>query len=176
MLGVTLHFTAFFWISTAASRLNITREGKGAIYQRETGICPFIDIASSVTDALCLPNDTTLSLRYTNQWEKNVYKLRSCVHRMPFGGGNKCGCCQKTVYFAEEVQCEGKSWHKSCFLCSMYWNSQLICFLFSLNPSKKKNTHTQTTTKECREFGSSAGKWTSPGFSLSHLGPYLDPE
>ncbi|CAF96117.1 unnamed protein product [Tetraodon nigroviridis] len=37
---------------------------------------------------------------------------------MPFGGGNKCGCCQKTVYFAEEVQCEGKSWHKSCFLCS----------------------------------------------------------
>ncbi|XP_013864976.1 cysteine and glycine-rich protein 1b isoform X1 [Austrofundulus limnaeus] len=36
---------------------------------------------------------------------------------MPFGGGNKCGCCQKTVYFAEEVQCEGKSWHKSCFLC-----------------------------------------------------------
>ncbi|KAG7494525.1 cysteine and glycine-rich protein 1-like [Solea senegalensis] len=37
--------------------------------------------------------------------------------RMPFGGGNKCGCCQKTVYFAEEVQCEGKSWHKSCFRC-----------------------------------------------------------
>ncbi|KAM3878291.1 cysteine and glycine-rich protein 1b isoform 2-T2 [Diretmus argenteus] len=36
---------------------------------------------------------------------------------MPFGGGNKCGCCQKTVYFAEEVQCEGKSWHKSCFRC-----------------------------------------------------------
>uniref|UniRef100_A0AAQ4PJA9 Cysteine and glycine-rich protein 1 n=2 Tax=Gasterosteus aculeatus aculeatus TaxID=481459 RepID=A0AAQ4PJA9_GASAC len=39
------------------------------------------------------------------------------ARRMPFGGGNKCGCCQKTVYFAEEVQCEGKSWHKSCFLC-----------------------------------------------------------
>ncbi|KAJ8395369.1 hypothetical protein AAFF_G00033540 [Aldrovandia affinis] len=37
--------------------------------------------------------------------------------RMPFGGGNKCGCCQKTVYFAEEMQCEGKSFHKSCFLC-----------------------------------------------------------
>uniref|UniRef100_A0A3Q4GPJ9 Cysteine and glycine-rich protein 1 n=1 Tax=Neolamprologus brichardi TaxID=32507 RepID=A0A3Q4GPJ9_NEOBR len=36
---------------------------------------------------------------------------------MPLGGGNKCGCCQKPVYFAEEVQCEGKSWHKSCFLC-----------------------------------------------------------
>ncbi|KAJ8258078.1 hypothetical protein GJAV_G00192910 [Gymnothorax javanicus] len=37
--------------------------------------------------------------------------------RMPFGGGNKCGCCQKTVYFAEEVQCEGRCFHKSCFLC-----------------------------------------------------------
>ncbi|TRY82169.1 hypothetical protein DNTS_000368 [Danionella cerebrum] len=36
---------------------------------------------------------------------------------MPLGGGNKCGCCQKTVYFAEEVQCEGRSFHKSCFLC-----------------------------------------------------------
>ncbi|XP_056131436.1 cysteine and glycine-rich protein 1a isoform X1 [Lampris incognitus] len=36
---------------------------------------------------------------------------------MPFGGGNKCGCCQKTVYFAEEVQCEGRYFHKSCFLC-----------------------------------------------------------
>uniref|UniRef100_A0A8C2PY98 LIM zinc-binding domain-containing protein n=1 Tax=Cyprinus carpio TaxID=7962 RepID=A0A8C2PY98_CYPCA len=37
---------------------------------------------------------------------------------MPLGGGNKCGCCKKTVYFAEEVQCEGQSFHKSCFLCS----------------------------------------------------------
>uniref|UniRef100_A0A9J7YB92 Cysteine and glycine-rich protein 1 n=1 Tax=Cyprinus carpio carpio TaxID=630221 RepID=A0A9J7YB92_CYPCA len=36
---------------------------------------------------------------------------------MPLGGGNKCGCCQKTVYFAEEVQCEGRSFHRSCFLC-----------------------------------------------------------
>lgn len=46
---------------------------------------------------------------------------------MPFGGGNKCGLCQKTVYFAEEVQCEGKSWHKSCFLCSKYKGSKVIC-------------------------------------------------
>ena len=41
--------------------------------------------------------------------------------RMPnWGGGKKCGVCQKTVYFAEEVQCEGSSFHKSCFLCSEY--------------------------------------------------------
>ncbi|GAB0199958.1 cysteine and glycine-rich protein 1 [Grus japonensis] len=38
--------------------------------------------------------------------------------RMPnWGGGKKCGVCQKAVYFAEEVQCEGSSFHKSCFLC-----------------------------------------------------------
>lgn len=37
-----------------------------------------------------------------------------------WGGGKKCGVCQKTVYFAEEVQCEGSSFHKSCFLCSEY--------------------------------------------------------
>lgn len=35
-----------------------------------------------------------------------------------WGGGKRCGVCQKTVYFAEEVQCEGSSFHKSCFLCS----------------------------------------------------------
>uniref|UniRef100_A0A8C5M648 Cysteine and glycine-rich protein 1 n=1 Tax=Leptobrachium leishanense TaxID=445787 RepID=A0A8C5M648_9ANUR len=34
-----------------------------------------------------------------------------------WGGGKKCPVCQKTVYFAEEVQCEGNSFHKSCFLC-----------------------------------------------------------
>ncbi|XP_015442971.1 cysteine and glycine-rich protein 1 isoform X2 [Pteropus alecto] len=34
-----------------------------------------------------------------------------------WGGGRRCGVCQKTVYFAEEVQCEGNSFHKSCFLC-----------------------------------------------------------
>ncbi|CDQ96560.1 unnamed protein product, partial [Oncorhynchus mykiss] len=34
-----------------------------------------------------------------------------------WGGGNKCGACQGTVYHAEEVQCDGKSFHKCCFLC-----------------------------------------------------------
>uniref|UniRef100_A0A8C2R4I0 Cysteine and glycine-rich protein 1 n=1 Tax=Capra hircus TaxID=9925 RepID=A0A8C2R4I0_CAPHI len=38
--------------------------------------------------------------------------------RMPnWGGGKTCGVCRKTVYFAEEVQCEGGSFHRSCFLC-----------------------------------------------------------
>ncbi|XP_028305022.1 cysteine and glycine-rich protein 2 isoform X2 [Gouania willdenowi] len=34
-----------------------------------------------------------------------------------WGGGNKCAACRGTVYHAEEVQCDGKSFHKSCFLC-----------------------------------------------------------
>uniref|UniRef100_A0A8C3BWZ3 Cysteine and glycine-rich protein 1 n=1 Tax=Cairina moschata TaxID=8855 RepID=A0A8C3BWZ3_CAIMO len=43
---------------------------------------------------------------------------RASCSRMPnWGGGKKCGVCQKAVYFAEEVQCEGSSFHKSCFLC-----------------------------------------------------------
>uniref|UniRef100_U3IMM9 Cysteine and glycine rich protein 3 n=1 Tax=Anas platyrhynchos platyrhynchos TaxID=8840 RepID=U3IMM9_ANAPP len=34
-----------------------------------------------------------------------------------WGGGAKCGACEKTVYHAEEIQCNGRSFHKTCFLC-----------------------------------------------------------
>ncbi|KAI4878065.1 hypothetical protein NFI96_011677 [Prochilodus magdalenae] len=34
-----------------------------------------------------------------------------------WGGGNRCVSCGGTVYHAEEVQCDGKSFHKSCFVC-----------------------------------------------------------
>ncbi|XP_063303052.1 cysteine and glycine-rich protein 2 [Pelobates fuscus] len=34
-----------------------------------------------------------------------------------WGGGNQCSACGRTVYHAEEVQCDGKSYHKCCFLC-----------------------------------------------------------
>lgn len=46
------------------------------------------------------------------------------THTMPnWGGGNKCAACRGTVYHAEEVQCDGKSFHKCCFLCSKCWLS-----------------------------------------------------
>ncbi|XP_042547454.1 cysteine and glycine-rich protein 3 isoform X3 [Dipodomys spectabilis] len=34
------------------------------------------------------------------------------------GGGAKCGACEKTVYHAEEIQCNGRSFHKTCFHCN----------------------------------------------------------
>ncbi|XP_054574806.1 cysteine and glycine-rich protein 2 isoform X2 [Eptesicus fuscus] len=34
-----------------------------------------------------------------------------------WGCGNKCGACGRTVYHAEEVQCDGRSFHRCCFLC-----------------------------------------------------------
>uniref|UniRef100_A0A2K6S6A0 Cysteine and glycine-rich protein 2 n=1 Tax=Saimiri boliviensis boliviensis TaxID=39432 RepID=A0A2K6S6A0_SAIBB len=34
-----------------------------------------------------------------------------------WGGGNKCGACGRAVYHAEEVQCDGRSFHRCCFLC-----------------------------------------------------------
>lgn len=41
------------------------------------------------------------------------------VFTMPnWGGGAKCGACEKTVYHAEEIQCNGRSFHKTCFHCS----------------------------------------------------------
>lgn len=41
------------------------------------------------------------------------------VFKMPnWGGGAKCGACDKTVYHAEEIQCNGRSFHKTCFHCS----------------------------------------------------------
>lgn len=55
------------------------------------------------------------------QLPRKLIPMSGFSFRMPnWGGGKKCGVCQKTVYFAEEVQCEGSSFHKSCFLCSEY--------------------------------------------------------
>ncbi|KAM9080720.1 cysteine and glycine-rich protein 3 [Megaptera novaeangliae] len=40
------------------------------------------------------------------------------VFKMPnWGGGAKCGACGKAVYHAEEIQCNGRSFHKTCFHC-----------------------------------------------------------
>uniref|UniRef100_A0A8C5KTW1 Cysteine and glycine-rich protein 2 n=1 Tax=Jaculus jaculus TaxID=51337 RepID=A0A8C5KTW1_JACJA len=36
------------------------------------------------------------------------------------GGGNKCGTCGRTVYHAEEVQCDGRNFHRRCLLCMVY--------------------------------------------------------
>uniref|UniRef100_A0A673GLP8 Cysteine and glycine-rich protein 3-like n=1 Tax=Sinocyclocheilus rhinocerous TaxID=307959 RepID=A0A673GLP8_9TELE len=35
-----------------------------------------------------------------------------------WGGGAKCAACEKTVYHAEEIQCNSRSFHKTCFICS----------------------------------------------------------
>ncbi|XP_048825654.1 cysteine and glycine-rich protein 3 isoform X2 [Brienomyrus brachyistius] len=34
-----------------------------------------------------------------------------------WGGGAKCAACEKTVYHAEEIQCNARSFHKTCFIC-----------------------------------------------------------
>lgn len=48
--------------------------------------------------------------------------------KMPnWGGGAKCAACEKTVYHAEEIQCNGRSFHKTCFICS-----EQTGFFFSL--------------------------------------------
>lgn len=50
------------------------------------------------------------------------------VFTMPnWGGGAKCGACEKTVYHAEEIQCNGRSFHKTCFLCSELGRAPGVC-------------------------------------------------
>lgn len=119
---------------------------------------------------------------------KNVHKVVLLyAHRMPFGGGNKCGCCQKTVYFAEEVQCEGKSWHKSCFLCSKYLSFSVICFVRRLNnwpwktsgwnaeylASGKETEHPQVFAQTSLTLFGSTGNVTNASSSLYGRGRCL---
>ena len=40
-----------------------------------------------------------------------------------WGGGAKCVACEKSVYHAEEIQCNGRSFHKTCFICSEFTSS-----------------------------------------------------
>ena len=40
-----------------------------------------------------------------------------------------CPRCSKNVYFAEEKQALGKSWHKLCFVCGKSY----LYFVFSIN-------------------------------------------
>lgn len=54
--------------------------------------------------------------------------------KMPnWGGGTKCAACEKTVYHAEEIQCNSRSFHKTCFICSEQLLSSLpVCLVSGL--------------------------------------------
>ncbi|KAI2559074.1 cysteine and glycine rich protein 3 [Homo sapiens] len=47
-----------------------------------------------------------------------------------WGGGAKCGACEKTVYHAEEIQCNGRSFHKTCFHCTLAQDLFPLCHLW----------------------------------------------
>ncbi|NXK26881.1 CSRP2 protein, partial [Arenaria interpres] len=49
--------------------------------------------------------------------EERRLRVRDGTTMPNWGGGNKCGACGRTVYHAEEVQCDGRSFHRCCFLC-----------------------------------------------------------
>lgn len=108
------------------------KEGETKNVFRLACLLPFIGILPFCLDHCKLHINTdvysALDMLYI-QSMKNM-SLFVCAISMPFGGGNKCGRCKQAVYFAEEVQCDGKSWHKSCFSCSKY-KSYLILYLFT---------------------------------------------
>uniref|UniRef100_A0A8C5Z805 Cysteine and glycine-rich protein 2 n=1 Tax=Marmota marmota marmota TaxID=9994 RepID=A0A8C5Z805_MARMA len=53
-----------------------------------------------------------------------------------WGGGNKYGACGRAVYYAEEVQCDERSFHSCCFLC-MICRKNLECITVTLFSSNK---------------------------------------
>lgn len=82
-----------------------------------------------------------------------------------WGGGNKCGACGRTVYHAEEVQCDGRSFHRCCFLCSKYSPPA---------PSQNLSWHSQgVTTARCWSTGDvpgSAGTCDAQGMAAARGG------
>lgn len=61
-------------------------------------------------------------------WPAYYFEEQSLVLRMPnWGGGTKCAACEKTVYHAEEIQCNGRSFHKTCFICSKCTQNDECC-------------------------------------------------
>lgn len=80
--------------------------------------------------------------------------LPGWAHRtaMPnWGGGNKCGACGRTVYHAEEVQCDGRSFHRCCFLCSKYSPPESL--LAEMWGSQQHGADPQEVSQTCDALG-----------------------
>jgi len=74
----------------------------------------------------CCSKNTHLAARVT--WKRNTGRLTRPDYPGPvfavlqmatkIGGGPKCPTCGKTVFFNEQVQAIGKTWHKRCLKCA----------------------------------------------------------
>ena len=62
-------------------------------------------------------NNTSFSELFTNQELKSFSKEEVQGKTQEFKMPGVCPRCSKNVYFAEEKQALGKSWHKLCFVC-----------------------------------------------------------
>uniref|UniRef100_A0A3B1JT42 Cysteine and glycine-rich protein 2 n=1 Tax=Astyanax mexicanus TaxID=7994 RepID=A0A3B1JT42_ASTMX len=94
-----------------------------------------------------------------------------------WGGGNRCESCGEKVIHAEEVQCDGKNFHKCCFLCSVCrkgldsttvanHDTELYCYGYgqgagTLNMDRgerlRTKTHRPTTQPNASKFAQKFG-------------------
>ena len=71
----------------------------------------------SIIQFQMIMNNTSFSELFTNQELKSFSKEEVQGKTQEFKMPGVCPRCSKNVYFAEEKQALGKSWHKLCFVC-----------------------------------------------------------
>uniref|UniRef100_A0A8B9GVB2 Cysteine and glycine-rich protein 1 n=1 Tax=Astyanax mexicanus TaxID=7994 RepID=A0A8B9GVB2_ASTMX len=97
--------------------------------------------------------------------------------RMPnWGGGAKCAACEKTVYHAEEIQCNGRSFHKPCFIC-MTCRKGLDSTTVAAHESEIycKSCYGKKYGPKGYGYGQGAGALSSDPVDTQHLQP-ADPQ
>eukprot|EP00808_Paulinella_micropora_P017319 g61646.t1 len=94
------------------------------------------------------PERTTSSGEFDASGQKKKKKMN-------FGGGEKCVVCTKSVYSTEKVSFEGKTYHNTCFTCSIC--TKVIEKTSEAGSMDSKVSHRRCFETQMRESGGKYG-------------------